>query len=1526
MALDAGKKLSPQEHVFLRPDTYVGSIITHVQDFAYLLDISSKNIPSVKIKENVHFNQGLFNCIREIGSNCIDNNWRSKGTKYPMTCIKIEWDGETKTLSFYNDGNFISVKKKEYSYKDYKTGKTIKEVAYPAEILFGDFLAGTNFEDSKDRKTSGKNGMGSKVCSVFSKEFEVEHTDPESGKKFSQTFSENAKKRTNPIVSSYKKSGYTKISFKLDFEKFKYDITSYEDEFIGTLGMYVLEMAALTSIPVSFKINGKTIKMHLSSFDKYAKMFYPSTKNIASLTLKNGDECVILETHVDPRMEIPDMLDDVRHMSFVNGIKTKNGGVHVNAWRDAFFHNLVRTFNSKGGSKKQLKTTSREIYPYLTIFIKTEMNRPTFDSQTKDRLNGPPYHIYPTGTKKDDQTKKEEIKAEIENIIKKMMKWEFIGLLEEKLTAKTDRGTIQKNKKRINMGDKSQDANKAGKEPKKCTLYITEGLSAKGMVVAGISTIENGQDYNGVFAVQGKFINVQNATKSELAANAESNMLKEMLNLRIGIDYSRDENWNTLRYHKVCLTTDMDDDGIHIRGLLINFFYTLWPALLERGFIISLSTAVAKVSFTGKKEKPLMFYSTPEYKKWYEESGKKLKIAEVKYLKGLGSINPKDVPGYFSSPKVVNYFIEEDEHEYMPLGFDEKKSDMRKEWIIRDMKPYHIHEENIFNKDNDNVSEEDEEFVYEGKLGISTFVDTQLIIYHRMALRRALPNFMDGFKETQRKAFYAIRLRNYKHTTGLEKVAGAVGEITGYHHGDISLKNCIRNMAVRYPGSNNIPLLQNDGQFGCVDPNTPIMISNCEVIPAHKVRVGMLLVGDDGKTRKVEKVVSGVDEMYEIKQSSGMNYIVNSLHILTLHYINHKKIIEKGTYIISVYYNARIKEVEYKSIGFKTKISKHSTKESAIIEMKKFLETIPDDWAIFDINVKDYLNFPKIIRDDFKSAKNKTPFSYNPKIPTENDPYQEGCNVALGNKSHISSCYIMNDENTRRSFLTGFIDARREMILTSPSYIKIPLTNLFENKQNIIVGLEKIAISLGIECYIKQELGVYVLVMFGENINKLNLIIPRSLYVGNEPLLSSDIEVKSVGKGLYVGWYIDGNERFLLGDGTITHNTRLMGGKDAASARYIATALEDISKFIFPKIDDNILKYNTEDGVNVEFQFFLPVLCMLLINGAEGIASGYSTNIPNYNPEDILLWTRSWLNNKHHNLEKLKPWYRGITGDIELEYLSKKSKYPERWSSKGVLSEGKNGWWNITDLPVGKWTNSIKDYLVYLETGISPKDKKWKKLEHKCISDFKNYSTANKVHFMIKPSKAGDGWYPDMDTTLKCLQHTRTLTNMVAIDNNNYPIKFKTPEEILEKWCNERLYYYNIRHKFLLKFYNYQMIKSQNKINYIQSVISKKLDMYQEDEKLKESMISIGLVPLSDDTNINIDDTCLEDNKSFDYLLSMQMRSMTTKKVDELKKETNNAVEKLEEIKNKTGKDLWLDDLLTFEEAYKKYIKNSNLD
>ena len=177
--------------------------------------------------------------------------------------------------------------------------------------------------------------------------------------------------------------------------------------------------------------------------------------------------------------------------------------------------------------------------------------------------------------------------------------------------------------------------------------------------------------------------------------------------------------------------------------------------------------------------------------------------------------------------------------------------------------------------------------------------------------------------------------------------------------------------------------------------------------------------------------------------------------------------------------------------------------------------------------------------------------------------------------------------------------------------------------------------------------------------------------------------------------------------------TRLMGGKDSASSRYIHTTLSKLTEFIFRKEDQPLLTYLEDDGYTIEPEFYIPIIPMILVNGSIGIGTGFSTNIPSYHPLHIVENIKNILVNKKP--KKMKPWFRGFKGDI--------IKIKDVYYTKGKYFIMRDQI-IITELPVGTWTDNYKEFL------------EKKKLDCKYIRDIVNNSTESEVRFEITMTTA----------------------------------------------------------------------------------------------------------------------------------------------------------------------------------------------
>jgi len=255
--------------------------------------------------------------------------------------------------------------------------------------------------------------------------------------------------------------------------------------------------------------------------------------------------------------------------------------------------------------------------------------------------------------------------------------------------------------------------------------------------------------------------------------------------------------------------------------------------------------------------------------------------------------------------------------------------------------------------------------------------------------------------------------------------------------------------------------------------------------------------------------------------------------------------------------------------------------------------------------------------------------------------------------------------------------------------------------------------------------------------------------------------------------------------------TRLAGGKDAASARYIFTRLAPWTRKIFDPSDSPVLNYVFDDGQKVEPTFYAPIVPMILVNGAEGIGTGFSCYVPPYNLETI----------KHNILCSLDqvamvpmvPYFKGFKGRIT------KTK-EHTWVMSGLV-EKEGSQLHVTELPPGKWIQDFKEHLDDL-------------LEKGTIQKFENHSTETTPDFRIWP---GAGI---MDP-IKDLGLTKTIhtSNMYLIGPNGAVKKYASPEEILVDYIQVRLEIYKKRKSWLIHEFDNEISWLNEKARFIRGVI-----------------------------------------------------------------------------------------------------------
>lgn len=1139
------EKLDPIDHIKLRPDMYVGSTTLKEKD-EYVAVKNDTNEYKI-VHKTIKCSAAILRIFVEILSNAVDN------VTDKCTSIKINIDKESGLTSVWNDGDHIPIEVNE------------KEKIYNHTLIFGNLLTGSNYDDSINRTVSGKNGVGAKVCNVFSIMFKVEGYDPDNNTTFEQTWKNNMKEPGPPVIAKAKsklKSGYTQVSYIPDFSCF--GLEGYTDDLIALYTKYILDAAMLTKKKIY--LNGELLQ--ISNLLDYSKLYKidksddeeaegdEQSSTTSSKTKK--DEILFFKT--DSSEVVLTTSDNGEHecISFVNGICTKQGGVHVDVWTEALFRPLVDKLNTK---KDKPQINIKEFRQFFRLIITCVLPNPQFSSQEKEKLESPKPLDVKVKTTEINKVNKWSVMFDIENIIKSK------EMLVLKKSEKKKKGFVK-----INGYD---PANLSGtKKSSECYLILCEGLSAKTYAVAGIQKgvyDKKGRDYMGILSLTGKCLNVRNANTAMISKNKVITNLIQALGLQYNMDYTDDKNFETMNYGRVILLTDSDVDGIHISGLIMNFFHSLFPSLLERksSFLVSMATPIVRVF---QKSGDLLFYDENRFKSFATQQTKSFKS---KYYKGLGTTKSEDVPDTFGE-KMIEYLNDDKTTVTINKVFHKNFTDDRKRWM------------EAFDS---NRGKSLDDFGKVTEMNMSDFLDHEVVKFSMNDCGRSIPNLFDGFKESQRKVFYAMRKKNLafnKQSLKVAQLGGYVAEHTNYHHGEQNLFDTIIKMASEYPGSNNIPLLYRDGQFA----------------------------------------------------------------------------------------------------------------------------------------------------------------------------------------------------------------------------------------------------------------------------------------------------------------------------------TRL-NNEDAASPRYIYTKFESITPYIFREEDDILLDYVEDDGEVVEPKYYVPIIPMILVNGCTGIGTGWSCNVPCFNPLDLIDCIKIWLENEGKVLiedngisasllPELIPWYRGFEGEI-------KKLETNRFITSGIIvkddsvSKKKKKNENkvtVTELPVGLWTDKFKEQCEDL-------------LADKKIKALLNYSTQKKVNFVI--TEAEDGINLTMNT-LK-LQSTLATSNMVLFDEKG-KIKKYTVDEIIADFCVLRYGLYEKRRLKMLEVLTGNMKHIANKVRFITEIIEDKFDIMNVPEmEIVKKLVDGGY----DREKSGEDD---ENQKGgYDYLLKLNVRNFTAEKVENLKKDLASIQETIKTIEGTNAKKMWLSDLADFQGEYTKWLK-----
>ena len=287
--------------------------------------------------------------------------------------------------------------------------------------------------------------------------------------------------------------------------------------------------------------------------------------------------------------------------------------------------------------------------------------------------------------------------------------------------------------------------------------------------------------------------------------------------------------------------------------------------------------------------------------------------------------------------------------------------------------------------------------------------------------------------------------------------------------------------------------------------------------------------------------------------------------------------------------------------------------------------------------------------------------------------------------------------------------------------------------------------------------------------------------------------------------------------------TRLNGGKDSASPRYINTKLSPLARHIFNENDDNIVDYLKDDNLRIEPEWYIPILPMVLVNGADGIGTGWMTKVPNYNPREIVKNIRKMLNGEE--CKPMKPWFKNFRGSIEpLDH--------QRYVINGEIASLSDTKMEITELPVRTWTAGYKEMLELFVNGSEKEPAK--------IKDFKDYSTDTTVKFIVE-MKEEDLRKAETQKGVHVffkLQTTMSTTSMVLFDSYGCLRRFDTAEQIMQEFYDLRLKMYDKRKKYMTGALGAEACKLSNQARFILEKCDGTLKIENKKKKLMVEELS----------------------------------------------------------------------------------------
>lgn len=742
--------LGPAEAVLRRPDMYVGSVEPREERELLFYDNAAGD---TAVQTDWCASPIFRKIFDEVFVNAMDAATRDNTVRK----IAVSYEEDTGAISVENDGRGIPIK----HFKD--TGR------YIPEVIFTELNAGSNFEDVGRRLGGGRNGVGVVCANVWSSSFSVTVHDGENQASYEQTFGANMRKRSEPVVlqRTGRRRGSVKVRFLPDYARLGIDPSQQAELLRALVGTRCREGAVCVRGGVAVYFQDTRLPESLVAYAS-ALLGTPAQQLAKDDAGSPGAPHLLVAFGRRGGNATPESV------AFVNGVRCCQG-THTRHVLDR----VVRVVQWKAPRDLHVRPqTVRDVIGFVAV---CRIPDPAFSGQAKETLTTPPRSF---------GFSYEELAPRVVSKLQKQ------GVFEEIIRRETERdiaSTVRKTqvpKSKEVLVDKYDPALLCRTDPQSCTLILTEGDSAKALVVAGLSVV--GREHYGVFPLRGVPLNVRNVPVKRCLENKEVANVLRILNVAPGCTP------DGLRYGRVAIMSDQDMDGSHIAALIINIVHCLVPAVLEArpSFLCRIVTPLLRATH-GRTGEVKSFFSQQELDDWLQ--GPERAQYKLKYYKGLGTNSALEAKEIFSQLERHTVTLEPTAGTEAAVlkFFDEARVAERKEML--------------------SAASYDPKLCVDytrASVPIDTFLDHEVVHFSQYSVRRALPSAIDGLTPARRKVlFYFLSLSPGRELRVAQAAAG-VSQKTCYHHGEASLVECIVGCAQDHVGTNNVALLEPLGQFG----------------------------------------------------------------------------------------------------------------------------------------------------------------------------------------------------------------------------------------------------------------------------------------------------------------------------------------------------------------------------------------------------------------------------------------------------------------------------------------------------------------------------------------------------------------------------------------------------------------------------------------------------------------------------------------------------------------------------------------